>query len=210
MLATDNLLAYDLFLFQDTTKQTECLIFGVPGKMIPPKDKENMKFGYIITGKDGFKDGFYKMYMPKALLDMMQVKASELAAFIDGSQYSINVTETADGGALISIELSFSTRRVEAGKALPLSLAASKTKIKKGKKTKLFGWLDTKKKGKEVHLYKKESGETEWTHVEHLKTKKKGYFSKKLALSETTKFKTKYLKKNGKAVWSPIVKIKVK
>lgn len=180
-------------------------------EMIPPKPEDKSpKFGYEITGKDGLKNGFFKMYMPKALLDLMHVKPSELAGFIDGDQYAAEVSKMPDGGALISLTLSFSTKRVEAGKALPLSLAVSKTTIKKGKKTSLFGWLGTKKKGKTVHLYKKEKGKRVWTLLTTLKTKKQGYFKKTLVLQKTTKFKAKWINKKGKKVWSPVKTVKVK
>lgn len=180
-------------------------------EMIPPKmGEKNPKFGYIITGKDGLKNGFYKMYIPKMLLDLMYVKPSELAGFIDGDQRAATVTETPDGGALISLTLSFSTRRIEAGKALPLSLAASKSTIKKGKKANLFGWLSTKKKGQKVQLYKKEKGKTGWTLITELTTKKKGYFSYLQRPTKTTKYKALYLKKSGKKVWSPVKTVKVK
>ncbi|MEW6407641.1 MAG: hypothetical protein AB1465_03045 [Patescibacteria group bacterium] len=180
-------------------------------EMIPPKPGDKSpKFGYEITGKDGLKNGFFKMYMPKALLDFMHIKPKDLAGFIDGDQYAAEVSETPDGGAIISLTLHFSTRKVEAGKALPLSLAASKTTIKKGKRASLFGWLGKKKKGKEVQLYKKEKGEKVWTLFATLKTKKQGYFKKTLALQKTTKFKAKWINKKGKKVTSPVKKVKVK
>lgn len=181
---------------------------GDDWEMIPPTQYRG-RFGYKITGATGTK-GWFKMFMPNALVEKMGFKKGEIAGFIDGDQASINVTDL-ETGVMISLSgFTYSTHTIYAGKALPLSLAASKKSIKSGKTTKLFGWSKTKKKGKKISLYKKEKGESAYTLVEELITGKKGYFSKKLSLSTTTSFKALYVNKKGKKTWSPVKKVKVK
>ncbi len=64
----------------------------------------------------------------------MHIKPKDLADFIDGGQYAAEINKTPDDEAIILLILHFSTRKVEAEKALPLSLTTFKKLLKKGKK----------------------------------------------------------------------------
>lgn len=188
-------------------------------QMIPPQPgDEKPQFGFILTGPAG-TDGFFKMFLPQSLIDLMgeymgeQLDIVDLAVFVDDEQASMAVEEV-DGGALFNISITFTenttqveeretegvdsvTKEVMAGEQLAVSLAAEKTKVKKGGSTNLFGWIKNGKKGETVTLWQKLAGETKYTKVTALKTKKNGYFVYEVTMSKTASFKVKYGSKSS-------------
>jgi len=82
--------------------------------VIPPQ-AGNGRFGFRLTGPAGDK-GFFKMYMPPPLVQLLADQQGEsgfsvkdLGIFNDGSQASINVQDTGDGGALVNVSVTFSS-----------------------------------------------------------------------------------------------------
>lgn len=85
----------------------------------PYKDQETQKFGMMVGGVDGVKDGFFKAFLPDDLLSSWGVNSTEqLQAFIgdangDNRQRVSSPTVTdVDGGMIIKFDMAFSVHQV--------------------------------------------------------------------------------------------------
>jgi len=165
-------------------------------------------FKITIEGPSG-KTGFFRWYWPKALLDFMNMKVSDLAGFIDNDQVSVNTTEYADGGGLVSLNLSYSEHVIKTAKALPISLAASKKSLKKKGKVNLYGWLGSKKAKKVVEVYRKIKGQKKYSKIGKVKTGAKGYYKRSIPVAKTASFYTR-TKSGSKWLKSPVKSVSVK
>lgn len=167
-------------------------------EIIPPAGPEDFGFGISLTGTKGTA-GFFHMNMPSTMLDLMStmegqtITADNLAVYIDDAQASLNVTETATGGALIDINIVFTDnstvanlrntlaantviKEIVAKEQLPLSGALKKTTVKKGDTARFYGWHSSGKKGKLIKIYQKKKGQKRLKLVATRKTKKNGYY----------------------------------
>ncbi|MEW6407936.1 MAG: hypothetical protein AB1465_04560 [Patescibacteria group bacterium] len=187
-------------------------------RILPP-EKGEPGFGLSLSGAPG-TSGFFNMLMPKTMFDFMSqqtgktITPKDLAIFIDNQQASVSVTDL-NGAAFIDITITFSsgntttgaalgmaatvTKEIVAKEKLPLSLAVKKATLKKNKKAKLYGWLESGKKGKEVTILKKKKGEKEFTKIATVATKKHGYFYYKFKAAEKGKYfyKAQFKKKKS-------------
>lgn len=163
-------------------------------------------FKITVTGPTGVA-GFFKWYWPKALLDLTGFNANTLAGFVDGDQVSTTTQTLADGGVVVSMNLTYSTHTVMTKKALPLSLAASKKSVKKKKRVSLFGWLNPKKARQTIKLFRKIKGQKSYKQIGVAKTNGKGYFSRKFPVTQTAYYVAKY-KKGKKWITSPVKLVK--
>ncbi len=178
--------------------------------LIPPSPEQDIPaFGYSLTGPAG-ETGFLHMFMPTGVKDLMsqysgqELDWEDLAVFSGDSQSSLSITEV-EGGAYIDINVVFSdtttsvsvasssvTKELTVQKQLPISLAASKTEVKKNKEFDLYGWLKNGKKNQTVTVWRKLSGEKTFTKIDTLTTVKAGYFLETYTTTKTTKYKVKY------------------
>ncbi len=165
-------------------------------------------FQMTVTGPSGVA-GFFKWYWPKALLDLLGFDADDLAGFVDGDQVSATTQTLADGGVLVSINLTYSTHTVTTKKALDISLAASSSSVKKKKKVSLFGWINPKKARKTVKFFRKIKGQKGYKQIGTDKTDSKGYFSRKFPVTQTASYYAQTVK-NGKVIKSPVKQVKAK
>lgn len=163
-------------------------------------------FKVTVTGPTGVA-GFFKWYWPPALLNLMGFSADDLAGFIDGDQVSTTTETQANGGVIVTMNLTYSTHTVMTKKALPLSLAASKKSVKKKKKVSLFGWLNPKKARQTIKLFRKMKGQKSYKQIGVAKTNGKGYYSRKFPVTQTAYYVAKYTKK-GKVITSPAKLVK--
>lgn len=187
-------------------------------ELIPPS-KNNIAFGFSLTGPVGEK-GFFHMFMPDSVIDLLsqyagvELKIEDLAVFNGDSQSSLSITEV-DGGAYIDINVVFSdtttsvsaaddtvTKDLTVQKQLPISLAATKTEVKKNKTFDLYGWLKNGKSKQTVTVWRKQSGEDEFTKIDTLKTDSDGYFAETYTAKKTAKYKVKYRASSGVKVSS--------
>ena len=175
------------------------------------KTHKPKSFRIEVEGPSGVS-GFFKWYWPKALLDFMNMKISDLAGFIDGDQMSVNTTTYPDGSGLVSINLTYSKHIVKTAKALPISLASNKKSLRrkaKNKKVKLFGWLSAKRAKKVIEVYRKIKGQKKYSLLGRVKTGAKGYYKRTIPVTKTTSFYTRT--KSGKR-WlkSPVKLVRVR
>lgn len=184
-------------------------------ELIPPSpEQDTPAFGYSLTGPAG-ETGFLHMFMPTGIKDLLsqysgqELSWDDLAVFSGDSQSSLSLTEV-DGGAYIDINVVFSdtttsvsvassavTKKLTVQEQLPVSLAASKTELKKNKTFDLYGWLKNGKKNQSVTVWRKQSGEKTFTKIDTLTTVKAGYFSETYTAKKTAKYKVKYRTSSG-------------
>lgn len=180
-----------------------------------------------LTGKAG-TSGFFKMFWPTALLRKMGLTKDTLAGFINGTQAS-TTTQEVDGGIIITFNVTYSssglpdprlvrsaatpsgfkTITVATGKAAALTIAQSKKSIKKGKAITISGYVNPKKAKTKVFLYRKEKGQKGYKKIGEAKTNKLGYYKFTRKPPITTSYKTG-IRKNGKLVYSEVIKVTVK
>jgi len=170
-------------------------------------------FKMTISGPSGVA-GFFKWFWPKALMNKVGITANDLAGYIDNDQVSMNTTTYADGSALISFNLTYSQHIIKTAKALPLSLATNKKRVKKNTKVKLFGWYSNSKSvsarsAKVVSIYRKLKGQKKYSLIGKAKTGAKGFFSKTIPVKKTASFIAKALK-GKKVIKSPVKTVSVK
>lgn len=147
-------------------------------QMTPPSP-DDISFGFSLTGPEG-AEGYFTMFMPQGTIDNLsdlsgeELTASDLAVFNDGEQASLDVTEV-DGGAMIEINVVFEesdtsfeefdtsafsttsgsgtvTKTITAAEQLPITLAATQTTAKKGKRVYLYGWVKGAEKNEKVRV----------------------------------------------------------
>ena len=165
--------------------------------MIIPPSEDDMGFGVSLNGPVG-TTGFFKMYMPPTMLALMSsytgktMTAADLAVFIDDMQASMNVAETSELGALISIDVVFtegSTRTqsvtqaadtvnksVQAKEKLALSAAFKKGTVNKGATAKLYGWKKANYSNKVARIYRKKQGADGYTYVRSVNFNNEGLY----------------------------------
>lgn len=196
-------------------------------ELIPPSPAAPY-FGFELTGPSG-ETGFLHMFIPSAVIDLMseytgqELTAEKMAVFENNDQSSATVTDV-DGSVYVDINVTFTdsitspataaesevVKEVTAGAKLPVSLAATKYSVSKGKKTELYGWIKSGKADKTVTLWRKLKGEDEFTKVATLTTEEDGYFSTKVVMNKTATYKVKYKRNAGAtAKVSPTQKITV-
>lgn len=186
-------------------------------ELIPPSP-DQIGFGFVLSGPEG-EEGFFRMYVPDALIDLLgqfrgeDLAIKDLAVFVGDDQASLAV-EDIGTGALINIELTFTDnvtdvsevqatssslveKRIVAQEKLSVSLAANKYSVKKGKKANLFGWVKNEKKGEAVTIWRKLKGEKSYTKITKLQTKKAGYYSYEIEVETTATYKVKWNKKTS-------------
>lgn len=173
-------------------------------QIVPPAGPEDAQFGVILNGPVG-TSGFFKMKFPATMLALMStmsqktVTAADLAVFIDNDQASVSVSETADGGALLDIQITFSddstatevaastvSKEIVAKEKLELSSAFIDSSVKRGKTATFYGWKGENKANKKVRIYRKKSGGN-FALVDTVRTNSAGYYeyafrAKKLSL----------------------------
>lgn len=91
--------------------------FNSPGWELLPPSQNNPGFGFVLNGPEG-ETGFFKMFIPQSLIDLMSqlygepMTAADLALFNGNSQASVAVNEVFAGetllGALVDINVVFS------------------------------------------------------------------------------------------------------
>lgn len=144
-------------------------------EMVPPSP-DNISFGFSLTGPFG-EQGYFRFFMPQGTIDNLsghageELTADDLAVFNDGNQASFRTITEVEGGALvdmsvlfvpaISAALPFSTassetrmitKTLSAGQPQAISLAAKKTRLKKGRKALMYGWVQGASKGDKVRI----------------------------------------------------------
>lgn len=155
--------------------------------------EENPFFGFDLNGPAG-EDIFFHMFIPDETVALLEELAGEninfnnLALFIGNEQATMNLKKVA-GGVMVEINITFSefqtvartaatatvAKRVKLGKQKPISLAAKKTKVKKGTRTKLYGWV--KKGPRRVVLARKNKGSRHFVRVKVKRSKDNGHFT---------------------------------
>ncbi|OGY86801.1 MAG: hypothetical protein A2458_03130 [Candidatus Kerfeldbacteria bacterium RIFOXYC2_FULL_38_9] len=193
-------------------------------QLMPPEGPESMGFGLTLTGPAGVT-GFFKMYMPPTMLTLMgtmsgkTVTADDLAVFMDGTQASLNMTETEEGGVLTEVSVVFAegntlttsrvtssieqassdtvTREVITKERLPLSLALKKSIVSKNKATRLYGWLKSGKQGKQILILQKKQGDDKYVVIARVRTKANGYFQRVIKRKKAGDYQLKAVYKKG-------------
>ncbi len=186
-------------------------------------------FGFELTGPTG-ETGFLHMFIPSTVIDLLStysgqdLSAESMAVFENNDQSSTSVTDV-DGSAYVDINVTFTdkitspaaeatgtvVKEITAGAKLPISLAATKYSVTKGKKTTLYGWIKSGKADKTVTLWRKLKGADEYVKIDTLTTEADGYFSTKVEVTKTANYKVKYKRNSGAtAKVSPIQKVRVK
>jgi len=141
-----------------------------------------------LTGKPDIK-GTFKIFWPNSLLKKWGLNASNIAAFYNSNRITASVQKAA-GGLIINTSMPFGDTNIfSSGKAMPLSLTASKEKTKKNRRVKLYGWINPKKKGVLVSILRKLQGEHNYKQVAQKKTNSAGYYEYSEQLSKTASFK---------------------
>ncbi|MFA6027342.1 MAG: hypothetical protein WC752_00215 [Patescibacteria group bacterium] len=165
-------------------------------QITPPSGPDEFGFGLTLDGPSGVS-GFFKMYMPQTMLNLMgtmsstTITAEDLAVFIDDAQATTSVTTTAAGGAYIDIGITFSTGNTTTASALStgtvtksvetkekedLSAAFKKKTVLRGNYAKMYGWKKTSFKNKAVKIYRKLKGDDSYTLVDTVYTDNTGYY----------------------------------
>lgn len=191
--------------------------------------QEKPYFGFELTGPSG-ESGFLHMFIPSTVIDLLSeysgkdLSAESMAVFENNDQSSATVTDV-DGSAYVDINVTFTNnvtspadaattdvvKEITAGAKLPVSLAATKYSVNKGKKTTLYGWIKSGKADKTVTLWRKIKGADEYVKIATLTTDEDGYFSTKVEINKTANYKVKYKRNTGAtAKISPIQKVRVK
>lgn len=177
-------------------------------QIVPPSGPQDAQFGVILNGQAG-TSGFFKMKFPSSMLELMgtmsgkTITAEDLAVFVDNDQATTSVTETADGGVLIDIQVTFTdgstdvqsisphastvSKEIVAKEQLPLSSAFLKSSVQRGKQASFYGWRKAKAISKTVKIYRKKAGASKFTLVDTVTVDETGYYeynfkAKKLAL----------------------------
>ncbi|MDP3970193.1 MAG: hypothetical protein Q8P90_00670 [bacterium] len=186
--------------------------------IIPP-DENDANFGFELSGPAGSTVNFY-MFIPQAVIDLLSsysdttLNIEDLAVSLNDEQATLAVTENTErGGADVDISVLMSETKtvisslsastaatsITVARKKPVSIAATKGTIKKGKYTKIFGWIRSGKKDKRVTLWKKVKGTDTFVKFKSLRTNKKGKYSHRMKPGKTqvikAKFKTKVAKK---------------
>lgn len=195
--------------------------------LIPPSPEQaTPAFGFSLTGPVG-EIGVMKVFMPDGIRDLLSeysgqdLEWADMAVFDGDDQASLGITEVA-GGALFELNVVFSetavvtpsgkkttvTKTLTVQERLPISLAANKTELNKGKQFRLYGWLKNGKKNQTVTVWRKLTGENNYTKVDTLTSETDGYFKKKYTARKTAKYKVKY-RNNGKTISSEITTVTV-
>lgn len=195
--------------------------------LIPPSE-EAPYFGFSLTGTSGTA-GYFNMFIPDAVVNLIgqmlgrDLTIEDLAVFENNDQSSLAITEV-DGGGLVEIDVTFTddatspqtavegevTKEITTGAQLPVSLSATKYSVDKGDNSKLYGWLKNGKKNQEVTVWRKLKGQDTYTKIETLVTEQDGYFSTKLTIKKTAKYKIKYKKDTSSTTKvSPVQQITV-
>ncbi|MFA6475327.1 MAG: hypothetical protein WCV88_03970 [Patescibacteria group bacterium] len=195
--------------------------------LIPPSpDQATPAFGYSLVGPVG-KTGSMTVFMPDGIKDLLsEYSGQELAwagmAVFDGdNQASLDITEVT-GGAVFELNVIFSesattapsakattvTKTLTVQEQLPISLAASKTELNKGKQFRLYGWLENGKQNQTVTVWQKKSGKTSYTKIDTLTTAEIGYYTQTYTARKTAKYKVKY-RHNGKTITSAVTTVTV-
>lgn len=183
-------------------------------EMLPPSET-NRTFGFKLSGPEDHS-GFFDFFVPNGLIGFLETTKEDLVLFVDDEQNSITFTDMEEG-ALFHIDVTFTndeeeseesaeeaeqstqaesetvTKEITTGEALPVSLAATETSVEKGKKVKLYGWVNDAGKGKKVRLMQK-IGSGKFKAFRTMRTGANGYFSFKVPVSKTSKFKVLYKK----------------
>ena len=193
--------------------------------LIPPNEEEGKAyFGYEMSGPAG-EQAFFSMFIPDATLDYLtEIKGSpltfeDMALFINGGQANVSYTDK-EGGVEVFIEVTFKknttqvasvgefastvSKRITYKKKKRLSIVATKHKVKKGNKTKLRGWLTTKKNKKKENkkiVIKRRLPNEKYEKWKVVKTNKRGYYSKRFTVNKTA---------NYRAIWNKTKKTKWK
>lgn len=164
----------------------------------PPSGPDEFGFGLTLDGPPN-TTGFFKMYMPASMLALMStmsgktITVDDMAVFIDDDQASTTISETDAGGALININVTFTSgntstatsalvesetvsKSIEAKEKLALSAAFVKTSVLRDKYAKLYGWKKTNFKNKAVKIFRKKKGDDSYTLVDTVYTDNAGYY----------------------------------
>lgn len=189
-----------------------------------PESGPGAGFGFTLTGPAGH-EGFFKFFVPNSLIEWMDVAREDLVLFENDDQAVIESTEL-DDGILFNISITFQDNAVNASsvigaaassdvtkiftakEALPVSIAANKTSVKKGQDVRLYGWLKSGKKSKKVVLQQK-VGKKKWQKVKSLTTSKNGYYTTMVAVDKKTKFRFRTRTKSGSVRKSPAKTVNV-
>lgn len=196
-------------------------------ELIPPSPaQETPAFGFSLTGPIG-ETGTMSVYMPDGIKDLLSeysnqdLEWADMAVFDGGNQASLGITEV-DGGALFELNVVFSetavvtpsgknttvTKTLTVQERLPISLAANKTELNKGKQFRLYGWLKNGKAKQTVTVWRKLTGENNFTKVDTLTSTADGYFKETYTARKTANYKVKY-RNNGKIITSDVTTVTV-
>lgn len=189
-------------------------------QITPPSNPNDFGFGLTLSGPEGVT-GFFNMYMPSTMLDLMStmsgktITVADMAVYIDDMQASTSITETAAGGALINIDITFTsgdtsttssiaaddgtiTKSIEAKEQQDLSIALTESVVTRKHQTTLYGWLASGLNHKKIKIYQKKVGHKKYTLVKQKRTNEEGYYAwtfkakKQLMKKGEYKFKAKY------------------
>lgn len=184
----------------------------VMGWSVAPPFEGYPYIGVTLSGAEN-TSVFFHMYIPESTIDYLselagkELTVNDLAVFVDSYQASMNISEI-NNGAYIDIDITFTTgntqtaqaryatddivyidKYIETGEQAPLSLAATKTSISQGARTRLYGWLSSGRKNKTITIYRKLQGEKKYKLFKEAVTEEGGYFKLKLRLQKTAKYK---------------------
>ena len=181
---------------------------------------------FFEIGLEGEADtsGFFNLFVSESAINLISqyagetVSVNELAVYVDDTQSStraselnnggyidINVTFTEGDTSVTSNGMEYVSKTVKTGQRQPLILFSNKTRVKKGKKVKLSGFIQDAKKGEKVKFLRKIKGKKKYKKIKTVRTNKNGYFRAKIKMKKTAFFKSKHKKQK-----SSRIKIKVR
>ncbi|MFH1426358.1 MAG: hypothetical protein ABIG66_02895 [Candidatus Kerfeldbacteria bacterium] len=173
--------------------------------LIPPEEDAPF-FGFELNGPAGSTIFFHMFITDETIaylgaLQGKELEVGDLALYLGEEQASVNITEV-EGGALVEITIVFKQfatnigaasstvgKEVTVRKKAPISLAAKKAHIKKGKRTRLYGW--TRVGNKNVYLAKRLKKSDPWRRIKAKKSGGKGYFQFWVHPKKTAYFRAK-------------------
>lgn len=186
--------------------------------MVPPSP-DNIAFGFSLTGPFG-EQGFFRFFLPDGTIDSLSMLAEEeltaedLVVYNDGNQASLAV-EDVDNGAMVDINVLFVptistvpafsgaengprmiTKTLAAGQAQDISLAAKKTRLKKGRKTVMYGWVQGASKGDKVRIDRGRTKKKVKRYKKCIETATDGEMAGK-CIERKKKFRTTTIKNNN-------------
>lgn len=185
-------------------------------------DGDHNGYGFGLNGASG-TTGRFTMFLPDASISSLgdDVTSDDVTVYEDGVQ-TINSITAVEGGGLIDIVTSFTENGTDAELAEnngvsksflaaekdKLSLGSNKYSLRKGGSATLYGWLnrDTNR-NKSITIWRKADTDELYKKIDTIKTNRNGYYSSKITVRKSARFKVKYKSDNGRTISSDNIDI---